>query len=364
MIRRLASFAAATYPVPRSIGGSAAFGALFGDGSLGNVVVPADDNTFDGVRDYNTLVIPAGVTVKPRSGRCLIIRARTSITIEGTINTSGAIPLFNGMLTMGFLNLNPGGGGGGGGGTTTDPGSFGNSGDSGGFGGPVIGFDTPTQAAQGGAGGSSQANLPGSNGGNAIPWGWGPGMVNAAALAPMLLEQLREVYSWPQLLVGGVAGGFGTQGGQGGQGAAGPSGGSGGSGGTGGTGGANIIILAPAVIIAPSAQLIARGLNGSDGAPGAAGSDAGLAQGGGGGGGGGSGGSGGSGGLIFIASLSYSGPPATDPAFDVTPGTGGAGAVGGAGGTADGLTGFAGGIGGSGVTGYTGAPGVVQITPL
>jgi hypothetical protein len=324
-----------------------------GAGTVDTVV--AAPVSLSGVRDYDNFTLDAGVTVTVPNGGYLVIRAKQSITINGTIDADGV----NNAVDLTELEVRDyigrvmgsqagsGGGGGGGGGNGGAAGTAGTVGSAA----ARYGYDatTPGTAGTFGAGGAA----PGSG---------AAGGVGGAAGAPGLESALFTVRNTLMNVLGMIlpaGGALGAAGSNGGAGGAGlgvgfGAGGAAGAGGAGGAGGGAIILIAPSITLGAAAVLTAAGLDGAAGSAGGAGGAGGAAGGGGGGGGGGAGGAGGCGGLV----AGYYGT-FTDAGVTVNVGPGGGG-VGGAAGAAgaDGGVG-AGGAGAAGGAGTDGSAGIV-----
>ena len=300
-------------------GGSAAVIAnndIFGLGEDGAAHITAPASGFVG-GDYTTFVLDPAVTLTGAADRPILIRATTSITINGTIDASGLIS--RNCTNIGLVGqqlYQSGGSGGGGGGNSTDAGADGSA--------PPLLVD-PVEAAYIVAltlvpdgytpGLQSALGLPGT-GGPANAGGGSAGAPQSATLGtPALaaftdLQRIRTGIVIEQY-VGGTAGGLGLNGGDGGDGQPSNAGGEGGTGNLGGNGGASIYLVAPAINFGGAASLLSNGSVGLDGGAGAAGT-AGGDDGGGGGGGGGSGGQGGLGGIVGVFyGTSVSGAPTT-----------------------------------------------------
>lgn len=363
-ISRINTFTAgqALNPSPAPSGSGSIAGDLwaqynFGKGTLGDVTVSAPDAAFLG-GDFDNFTLDAGVTVSPPANRGVIIRARQSITINGTIDASGAntdTTLLMQGLFFGGQPRSGGGGGGGGGGALGAAGADGQT-----FATPYsfqgfTGGSNGTPGAGGVAGGS-----PGATGAFGTP---GIQFIDAIGLRTRFLP---DNCLPSQLMLGGMPGGDGGVGGDGGTGGGGgAAGGAGGLAGAGGGGGSFIYLIAPTITLGAASGLFARGNNGND-APAAGNGSPGVGAGnsGGGGGGGGGGGSGGFGGLVVLLYITKTDAGVT---IAVTGGLGAAGAAGGLGGASGGVGGWAGGDGGVGGDGQNGGAGISidrQLTAL
>jgi hypothetical protein len=346
--------ASAWSPIGTSV--AASMDVFTGTGVLGTVVTAGggagDDLAYNaGLHDYYELTLSAGDTFAPSNPFTpLIIRAKTRITINGTIDVSALIQGGDGVPFIGSSE-GSGGGGGGGGGNNNNPANSGLNGA-----GKTGFFYGNGSNGNGGAGAS--------NGGNGSAGGTGTPGLSLDNFNPALLAYLR-VYPGvtTTMLWGGLGGRTGSIGGDGRIGQTGGAAfGPGGQGaGVAGFGGGQIILIAPEIVFGPAAQLISNGdngtagANGGPGAPGAAGNDDG-----GGGGGGQSGGGGGGGGpiLVYYQTLTNGGVTTS-----VLGGTGGAAGLGGAGGAPSG-TGQAGGTGGVGGAGPAGSLGLVVFSQV
>lgn len=336
-------------------------GVPFGPGTLGTVVINADDAAYQG-GDYVDLTITSGLfptTLTGVPGVPIVIRAQGTVTINGTSTITvaeqinEALRQENGQQLpqlFGSTGTSGAGGGGGGGGVDGSPGGPGADG----FAAEWYGYQNMTTGA-GGVGGSGGGG-PGGDGGDGNPST--PGLILPA------FE--RSVGLYPGGLAGNVYGGvpgttlggdpFGGSGGDANPNEGGGSlpGGAGGAPGVPGSGGGVIIIIAPTIIIGPGVVLDARG---GQGGPGGAGVN-GMAgpnpgENGSGGGGGGNGGGGGCGGGVFLFydTLTNAGT------VHVAGGSGGPGGVPGVGGVGN-AGGDDGGDGGSGAIGPDGSAGL------
>lgn len=285
----------------------------YGDGSDGVFSSVGASTLSNLLYNHTTFALNSGHTITIDTPVC-IIRATTSIVIDGDTNATGDLIAVGAGANMGKLAGSPGssGGGGGGGGASLDgssdiafPGKPGEDGDSSNF-------------VQGGAGGAQGASLVSPNGSN-----------GTAGAAPLTTQKALIASLFSTLLSGG-----GRKGGDGGEGGFDlvnivgsriPAG----AVGIGGLGGALIVLIAPSITIAAASTTNLTGQAGTNAtAPAAGGSN----SGGGGGGGGGS--------LIKVS------PSITDAGTTIT--TGGAGGSG----TASGFGGT-GGDGAAGGAGYT-----------
>ena len=340
--------------LPTGLGGMDVF---TGTAALGTVVTAGGGAGSDlaynaGLHDYEELTLSAGDTFAPSNPFTpLIIRAKTRITINGTIDVSGLIQQGDGFPFTGS-SASSGGGGGGGGGGNPSPAESGQheKGTSGYFyaGGSVDGT--------GGAGGFS--------GGNGAPGTIGTPGLSLDSFNPAILSYLRV---FPGVLTVTMWGGLGgRRGGRGGGGGFGQTGGAAGGfagqgAGAGGLGGGQIILIAPEIVFGPAAQLISNGTVGSPGNPGGVGANGAAGNDDGGGGGGGQGGGGGGcGGPIFVFYQTLTDAGVTTSVLGGAGAAGGAGALGGAAAGA----GQAGGSGGAGPTGATGSPGLVVFSQV
>jgi hypothetical protein len=331
---------------------------LFGTAALGNVVLDGPVAGFSGILDYESLVVNADAILTPAPNVIPIVRARESITWNGTYSGDGSFDSFSGLIQIGSDVSSGPGGGGGGGSSGFNSGQQGQQNFNGGGGGSQ-GYTQPVPGVpgMGGMGGNPGPGSPGGDGTVGVVGTVLAGFLNTFRIFP-------GVYA---ALSGGAVGQQGIQGGRGGDGAdVGGGHGVGGDGGSapfrGGNGGSTILLIAPVIIFGSTARFLLRGFDGAAGGVGAAGGNAppGSNGGGGGGGGGGSGSQGGSGGaLIGFYSQTFIDGGAT---YLVTGGLGGApGGSGGPLGAGDGV-GFAGGPGGAGAAGPSGATGFVLVT--
>jgi len=328
---------------------------LFGLGGLGDVHLTSNTVGFSGLKDCETFTIDRGVSVSPATNQLLFIRARRSITWNGTWLADGVFqPNTGNLITLGSPAQSGSGGGGGGGNSGAQPGNQGNQGNDGfGNGGGGVGYLPGTGGIGGKGGNGGLAGDPGTAG--------APGAIDP-------FQQNTILSEFPGVLAamsGCQPGQQGQQGQQGGRGA--DVGGGAGNGGNQGQGGQNggaagglLILATPSLILGPFASFQAQGLDGDpaplpnpsmDGQPAPGG---GTGNGGGGGGGsGGSGAQGGSGGSVLAYYATFADGGAV---FLLTGGNGGAWGAGGAGGAGDGV-GTTGGAGGAGARGPAGALG-------
>ena len=244
----------------------------------GTVTVSGSGN-YSGVHYYTDFTLNSGVTmtIPAGSGRLIIIATGT-ITINGTITgAGGGFNAAPGTATNSAGNVGTSQPGGGGGGHTVGVGYAG---------GAVVdnGITVKAGGAAGGSGGGASAG--------------GAGSQRTSGEGFVLLSHIGGFY-------GGATGGTGY---------------SNGSGGAGGRGGADIVLIAPTIVLAATATINTSGSNGANGG--------GLDD---------SGGGGGGAGNVLIAARSYTDNGAT---FTLTGGSGGASGGGG---------GYAGGAGATGV---------------
>lgn len=249
-----------------------------GDQSDGSITV-SSNTTEDELINATEYTVENGVTVTP-SGRSLIIKASEKITIDGTIDGTGAIP----------------------GGSAAQNGS--------------PGFFYPQQGGGGGGQGQNGGNMP--DGGDG-----GDGDTTQTPKRATVAHSWNEHYFYEAVSVGaGASGGGGADGegsnsnnnSTGGESGSFPGGaGSGGfneggtenaPGGPGGGGGALIVLMAPTIEV--SGSILAAGEDGTDGTV-----DGSVSSGAGG---------GGSGGTIFIAANDLT---ENTPTYDVSKGVGG-----------------------------------------
>ena len=205
-------------------------------------VTISSNTSLAGIHFYTTFALTSGTTITVPSGkRCLVIVAKESISIAGTLNATGA------------------GGPGGGVSQSGTPGTDQPGGSSGNGGQYSIKVD-----------GGAWAAKKGGSGAGAVP-------------ATVHGSRLSVSRTGPEALIGfspyGLVGGSGGSGG-----GTGANPGRGGAGGRGGNGGGSIVLIAPTVTLESTAVITTNGTNGSNGGTGNR--DAG---GGGGGGGGGAG---------------------------------------------------------------------------
>jgi len=209
----------------------------YGNGSDGAKTVSADENITLGAYNYTTYVIDATKIVTVTEKIC-IIRATTSITINGKINAAGL--------------------GQGGRAARTSPGDG------------VSGNDGTYGGSSGAGGGADDGSYSGGDGGSVYNTAGGTGSVGiGGAGSAQSTNGKRRRIDFGDITIGSGAGG--------GSGAVGTT--SSGGGGSGGAGGGCIVLIAPIVTIGSAGELNASGLDGGNGS--------GNREGGGGGGGGG-----------------------------------------------------------------------------
>jgi hypothetical protein len=376
---RLSSFSPTVWSAVNSPGGSTP-NELFGNGSDGDITVSVNNFSFPSVFNANNFTLDVGKTIKPTAPTLfvppyilfsnetfpLVIRAKTSITINGVIDCSAAAYAKQSLAATQVFSLSTdkhigaylnarGGGSGGGGGSDT---SVGNPGDSSNAVLLVIAdsnnFGTLGGGEGGAAGNGGAINTVGDDGLSGDAWTGSFG-VNS------YFTDSGELYpaGWVGNMFGGFQGAQGKSGNGGGYGATGTTGtggagGSGGSAGAPGLGGLGLILIAPQIIISGTATLRSNGSAGGAGGNGGAGGAGSGSSGGGGGGSGGAGGGGGNGGFIaiFADSITNAGTLEVNGAAG---NVGGIGAVGGAGAGGAG----AGGSGGDGAPGINGTTGII-----
>jgi len=324
----------------------------FGNGQLGNVVVAAP-TTLGGVKQYRNFVLNTGVTLSVPQNQYLMILATGSIQIGGKIDAKGRISVPFQIPAIGG-SKGSGSGGGGGGGGNGDPGD----------GGGVVDFAFLPFVTSGGVAGNrgdggqpGNPAMAGTNGTTGTVGVLGDAILDVYAIAPVTLY------------MGGAPGVDGKRGGDGGAGDTGGSGmstpGLGGTQGRGGSGGGGIFLAAPRIVITATAELDARGDDGTPAADDATvGGNGTVPDGSGAGGGGGaSGGSGGGGGPLVFYSIAGGFNIDGGATLRTNGGAGGAGANGKAGGAPDG-TGIAGAAGGNGAQGVAGSDGFLLTVTL
>ena len=248
-----------------------------GDGSEGALEPSADLVLPGGVHRFESVRIPAGVTLGTRGTLPLQILSRGPVVIEGVVDASGGggTPSVCGEHTT--VAGGVGVAGGGDGGATSEP--FGARGFGVGGGG---GGQTAAGGGGGGGGGSSGPGEPG-----ALDSTGATGGAAGAAYDAFLGATLHAGS-------GGGGAGFGQE--------------SNGTGGGGGAGGGVVLIVAPEITVASTGSVLARGGDGGTGG-GAGGRTC-----------DGGGGGGGSGGTVWLRGSSVS----IDGVIDVSGGTGGA----------------------------------------
>ena len=211
----LSSLLNAFFPVPTNTGAGStlAFGGDF---------TSSGDANLSGVNFYNTFHLQAGHTYTvPTGKKCVVIVAKTSITIDGTITSVGA-------------------GGAGGTGITS---------------GATQGEDGTDQPA--GGGGHGDAGSDGANGGRVLLHGCvlqAGGAGGATGSAPTQISGADVTRLWQTLsaAMGGAGGGSGGN-------DSGPN-----AGAAGGNGGGTIVLIAPVITLANTAVLNSSGQNGTD----------------------------------------------------------------------------------------------------
>ena len=196
------------FPVPTGTGSGSS-------STYGGDFTSSGDANLSGVNFYNTFHLQAGHTYTvPVGKRCVVIVAKTSITIDGTITAAGA-------------------GASGGAGGSSSPTA------------PIAGSPGTDQPG-GGGGGVGAAGGPVWLHGISVQAGGAPGYPGATG-TQLTASEVARGWSVLSSLLGGGGGGGGN--------------GSGSSGGSGGAGGGSIILIAPVINFAATAVLNTSGSN-------------------------------------------------------------------------------------------------------